>query len=646
MDEQAEAAGAALERALAALETGDVDSAVGEAEQALPVPGLTSAAVHLLGLVAARLDEPRRMLDLFRHAHELDPACREHADALAIAHARLGRLTDSLFYGKLAVALTPHPLVRGLLPAWFGTFEQSFAGIREPRYREHADLLAGLGNLDQALEMYRRAAESLENDPEPWRFYIDRLLEAGRPLDALSALKSLDAVGGADPGDRARVAEALARAGRREEAAAIHEEIIESGRLDAAALSRMIRTTATALGAPADALAGWERSYAELFPPAADADQPSAAVDTGALKIGFVTGRFTDHGGFDFLWPLLTAYGFPRMLVYVYATNPVDDPIARRIQGAVSSWVDAWEIDDLTLNTIIRNDGVHILIDLDAHGPAARPQLFLRRPAPVQVRLAASAESAAAAGFDAVIGDAWLHPPEADGAAESETDAAPVLRVEGGLFRLPLIEPPADLADPFDRPVLSVSVTLAGLDQAVVAALAEACRAHPDLKLCFSADRLGGIAAVQELARLFAGTPVEGRYAVIEPGLAAAPDGLARGGALVELEPCWTKALAAALTRRVPVFAVCEARPEARAAASLLGGVGLTDHVFDEPAAAVAEAAAAAAPGAAGEAARAAFGPRLEAASGRRSIEDWGAAVGNVFAGLYRRFGQAGASPS
>jgi hypothetical protein len=93
----------------------------------------------ILGLVSFELDEPVQALELLQRASDLEPEIREFAEALAAINARLGRLTDSLFYVKLAAALQPHPRIAKLLPTRYGDYLANVKQGRPDLYRVRAE---------------------------------------------------------------------------------------------------------------------------------------------------------------------------------------------------------------------------------------------------------------------------------------------------------------------------------------------------------------------------------------------------------------------------------------------------------------------------------------------------------------------------
>ncbi|MBP5856095.1 hypothetical protein KAJ83_03680 [Marivibrio halodurans] len=639
-----------IAEAIDGLSKGETDRAISIAESVLKQHGNVPEAVYVLGLVAARMDEPARTLELLKLAHDLSPNCQEFADALAIAYAKLGRLGDSLFYGKIAATLAPHPTIRSLLPEWFGSFEEAFLNISEPQYARVGDELLGLGNADRAVEMYRREAEARGKDPGAWRTYAMRLMDLGRVVPALMALRKISEMGATTPIDEARTAGCLGRAGRLADMRDIHEAMLTDGRVTPEALSQMLADIARDPGADRAYIAQAERIYAEIFPVAPDDNLPSRAIEKGALKVGLVTSRFSLRGGLDFLWPLLSAHGFANILIYVYANDIVEDSIARRVQGTVASWIDAREIDDLTLDTIIRNDGIHLLIDLDGHMPGGRPQLFMRRPAPAAIRLGGLPESAASQGFDAVLGDAAIYPEAEDALAE---DIA-ILRVDGGIYRLPILMAEGEAVDGAttapegdgggDSPggLLALSIDQAQIDDALIAALGAACAENAALRLLVPADLVGGKDACSSVEAAFAGTGAEGRFVFTGEGTSEAAKALAEADAVLQLGPCWSAGVAEALTAGRPVFTARGRVPGERMTDSLLIALGLSGMIAETPTDAVAMAARAAGDGAAAAEARA----RLSEAGTRSRAPDflsgWGEAMTETLMSAYRALAQKG----
>jgi dTDP-4-amino-4,6-dideoxygalactose transaminase/predicted O-linked N-acetylglucosamine transferase (SPINDLY family) len=103
------------------------------------------------------------------------------------------------------------------------------------------------------------------------------------------------------------------------------------------------------------------------------------------LRIGFVSGDLRNHALVSFIEPLLERLaGRPGLVLHAYYTYPLHDAVTERLRGHMALWRDVAGLGDAALDTLIRADGIDILIDLAGHTAHNRLPLFARKPAPLQ----------------------------------------------------------------------------------------------------------------------------------------------------------------------------------------------------------------------------------------------------------------------
>jgi predicted O-linked N-acetylglucosamine transferase (SPINDLY family) len=173
---------------------------------------------------------------------------------------------------------------------------------------------------------------------------------------------------------------------------------------------------------PAD-IAAAHRAYGVCMRARMDASGPSFAAagsplgpwlkpgmprDPGcALRVGFVTGDARVHSCAFFLLPVLEGLAARRRApaaptsapmpapahdsddagtieTFLYATNRQRDAMTRRLEAAADHACDASLLSDLALARRVRDDRVHVLIDLMGHTLGTSLGCFAMRPAPVQ----------------------------------------------------------------------------------------------------------------------------------------------------------------------------------------------------------------------------------------------------------------------
>ncbi len=576
----------ALHQSLACLEADDMYGAINIVEDVLESNPDLSVAIHVLGLASFKMDELGRARELFDTAHKLDPNCLETADALAILSARIGNLSESTYYGKLVTALEPHPYIEGLLPDWYGTFAEAFLAVSESRYGKVADRMVRAGDIGGAVDMFRKEAEAHPSDPDAQRNFAGALLIDERPYEALVIFQKLGRFSTLTALDEAMVSNCLSRIGRASEAARVANGIISEGALSAETASLLVGDIVNDPNAsPAEQVAA-EIGLAQAFGQGTASDRDVEPLGTGVFKIGFVTGRAHSRGGLECFWPLITALAARRAAVHVYSVQSVEDPIGRRLRGTVANWVDAGEVDDDTLSEIIRNDGIHVLIDLDRHSGTGRPLLFLRKPAPVAMRLMGLPDSAEAQGFDMVLGDQWIYP----GSDEDERICA----VDGGLFRLPgasfsgqetgeedLLQPDVDAE--FEGVSFGLTAARNEVTDGVWEQLKRISDAVPSCRFVFAGRRVGGDFGSGELLEKADEFGLSGmiRFTEDSPSMTAR-DFVDSSDIVLQLGGSgWPAAIAEAVSLARPIVVCPGLFPEMRLGTSVLGGLNQNDVIVD-----------------------------------------------------------------
>ena len=102
------------------------------------------------------------------------------------------------------------------------------------------------------------------------------------------------------------------------------------------------------------------------------------------LKLGFVSADFKRHSVAYFLEPLLEALNKDEVQVYLYADVPNPDEVTDRLKTQAHQWRDLRGLTDDQAARLVRDDGIHVLIDLAGHTAGNRLPLFVLKPAPVQ----------------------------------------------------------------------------------------------------------------------------------------------------------------------------------------------------------------------------------------------------------------------
>ncbi len=129
------------------------------------------------------------------------------------------------------------------------------------------------------------------------------------------------------------------------------------------------------------------------------------------LRVGYVSPDIREH---PLAWiglPLLQAHDRSNVEVYCYSDVEKPDAITPRFRAAADHWRDVLHRSDDEVAQMIRSDRIDVLIDLTMHMSRARPLLFARKPAPVQIAWFAYPGTTGLAAIDYRFTDPTLDPP-------------------------------------------------------------------------------------------------------------------------------------------------------------------------------------------------------------------------------------------
>lgn len=114
-------------------------------------------------------------------------------------------------------------------------------------------------------------------------------------------------------------------------------------------------------------------------------DIPDNQYKKSKLRIGFVSNDFIAHPIGLLLMPLFMAYNRENLEFYCYNNGLAKDHLTHFFHANSAGWREIADLNDEEILSVIRNDRIDILIELNGYTHRHRLQLFALRPAPVQV---------------------------------------------------------------------------------------------------------------------------------------------------------------------------------------------------------------------------------------------------------------------
>lgn len=138
------------------------------------------------------------------------------------------------------------------------------------------------------------------------------------------------------------------------------------------------------------------------------------------LRIGFSSPDLGQHPVGFFLTGVLANLDSEQFETVCYSDRRERDALTAKLQRHASQWRDTPNLTDAQLLSLIRNDGVDILIDLAGHTRKNRLQVFARRAAPIQATWLGYVGTTGVPAMDYLIADRFhVRESEDDGYTES-----------------------------------------------------------------------------------------------------------------------------------------------------------------------------------------------------------------------------------
>ncbi len=235
------------------------------------------------------------------------------------------------------------------------------------------------------------------------------------------------------------------------------------------------------------------------------------------LRVGYVSPDLRAHPVGAFMKPIFAAHDRKDVEIICYSTAAMSDVFsdvlrAAALQGPSDRWRDVAPLSDERLAAVIREDRIDVLVDLSCHGANNRQQLFLARPAPVQVSYLGYPATTGSLAMDVKYTDASIDPVGA-----TFGDDAASLNVER-LFRLPsyfVYDPQPNWPEVTDRNGVDKAVTfaststLAKLNDQVLKVWARLLQATPGATLMIFVNALQSPSVGQRFERIFRSVGVD-----------------------------------------------------------------------------------------------------------------------------------------
>ena len=393
-----------LAKAFDALTSGETDDAILLCEEARAIKPDGIEALFLLGFSAYLMKDFGRAITIMEGGHQLSPNCKEFADFLSALYSRVGKLSDSLFYSKLGLTLESDASIQRFMPSGFDDFAQNMerAGL-SPHFVDASVLYHS--------REYRKAVDACERELaiNPENFECLELLgraltqvhEYDRAIEVL--IQSVDLAPEREEGWQS-LGDVLLASGRPEEARKIYHRILEFSPDSIEARTCMAQAMAYCED---DIWAGYPQLVTDigktLSASVTATKQHAALPSDGVVHVGFLINEQTVSDKSEILIGLFNDLNDERYKIFAYQQYTQPHPATVRLKDAVHHWRRSYDIDDVTLRTIMQNDGIDVLVDTCGLMSGHRQELLAARPAPFQISWLGFPVGAPAATTDVLI---------------------------------------------------------------------------------------------------------------------------------------------------------------------------------------------------------------------------------------------------
>ncbi|SNS15161.1 Predicted O-linked N-acetylglucosamine transferase, SPINDLY family [Noviherbaspirillum humi] len=529
--------------------------------------------------------------EALRQSGQLEAADIAHAAALQRdpmylpAHAGLALALQAL--QERAVALQ--------LPQEASALQRRLASV----FNNHGNALLGLGQVLEAIALYRRAIDCFPEYPLAWSNLGNALRTAGQVTEAEQACRRAVQLDPACSPAWNNLGNALVEQARFEEAPACYERALQLGSSPEAEHNSGSGSLFNLLCLPelSDAeIAARHREWGQAYPAPLGKVWRNSRQAERRLRIGYLSPDFRVHAMAHFIEPLLAHADREATEIVCYAQGPGMDERTRRLMqyGHRGTWVHG--LDDAALARLIEDDGIDILVDCAGHTHGTRLKALAAKPAPVMMTWLGYLGTTGLPAMDYRLTDAWVDPP---GMTEDQ-HTEKLLRVPGGMMAY---QPHDDFPEVSGLPLRrNGHVTFGSLNNiqkinvTVVREWARLLQAMPDAKLLLQGKFIADAGMTGRLRGLFEAfgirphrldlRPASGDFLRTYHEIDIALDTFPYGGGATTCDALWMG---------VPVIAFPARRPIGRLTASILHQIGHPEWLADNADAYVAKALALAA---------------------------------------------------
>ena len=306
-------------------------------------------------------------LSFYQKAVKLNPNLDAAYNNMGAAQQALGRLEEAIFCFRTALKLRPD---------------------NAEAYCNLGNAYQSLGRFNDAIFCYKKTIERKPENPEAYNNMGAALKHLGRLEEAVNCHQKCLEAKPEEPMTYNNLGSAYKEQGRLEQAISCYRKACSLNPGYSVAHSNLILAMQYSANYGARDIFAESVLWAEQHVPANIGQITHGGPqrhEKSRLKIGYVSPDFREHSVSYFFLPLLGAHDRSRMEIFCYAEVKHTDAVTAKIKSLADHLYSTVGLSDEAVAQKIREDGIHILVDLAGHTSNNRLLVFARKPAPVQI---------------------------------------------------------------------------------------------------------------------------------------------------------------------------------------------------------------------------------------------------------------------
>ncbi|MAH84563.1 MAG: hypothetical protein CBB68_09560 [Rhodospirillaceae bacterium TMED8] len=422
-----------MEDAMMIANNADYAAAITECQNIIKAWPRASEPYFLMGNIAYVCNEHSQAISMCELAHKIDPEVKEYAEALATIYTSLGRLSDGLYFAKIAPEMAAHPLFSARMPARLRDLKGALTHTAPTAYLIEALRLFNLADYNRVITECMNEIRINATNKKAFVLLGRAAIILKRYSQAVGALQAAIHIDPKDGWPVALLARALAHLGRFSESEAAARRGIELGGLDieiyCQAMDALLRSPSVSLDALKDSTQSFNKQLAEQL----DTQDEVRSEGGSDGKIGVISNAFFNAPESAFVNQWLKGRKSNKVEFHGYQLSVKTDVETTTIQQGCESWREIFDLDPYTLSFTLASEELTALLDLSDINGDTRLSSLSMCSSPIRVGAITLPEPSLIPGITHILSDDIL--------AEADQNALlagqQIIKVKGSLFSHP-----------------------------------------------------------------------------------------------------------------------------------------------------------------------------------------------------------------